>query len=68
MVLIHPLSNPLCPRDRIPYENFEKTPKASGYDPKAYREWNGKKGKTKYSLFSMFRLSEPVCGRNVRHF
>jgi hypothetical protein len=24
MFLIHPLSNPLYPRDKIPYENFEK--------------------------------------------
>ena len=31
-------------------ENFEKTPKTSRYAPKAYNEWDGKRGKSKYYI------------------
>jgi hypothetical protein len=31
-------------------ENFEKSPKTTGYNPKVYKEWNGKRGKSKFSL------------------
>ena len=30
-------------------ECFEKTTKTTGYNPKVYSEWNGKKGKSKFS-------------------
>jgi hypothetical protein len=32
--------------------NFEKSPKTEGYNPKVYKEWDGKKGKSKI-LFGM---------------
>jgi len=31
-------------------ENFEKTPKALRYAPKAYNEWDRKRGKSKYYI------------------
>ena len=31
-------------------ENFEKTPKTVGYNPKVYRKWNGKKCKSNNSI------------------
>ena len=31
-------------------ENFEKPPKTPEYNPQVYRGWNGKVGKSKYSL------------------
>ena len=34
-------------------ENFEKTPKTSRYAPKVYREWGGKRGKSKYSKVNL---------------
>jgi hypothetical protein len=32
-------------------EYFEKPPKTSRYAPKVYREWDGKRGKSKSSIF-----------------
>ena len=31
-------------------EDFEKPSKTSRYTPKVYKEWDGKRGKSKYSI------------------
>ena len=38
-----------CPACKESTENFEKSPKTFEYSPKAYKEWNGKKGRSKDS-------------------
>ena len=37
-------------------ENFEKETKTSGCNPRVYEEWNGEKGKSKYSVLPHKRL------------
>ena len=41
-------------------ENFEKPPKTSRYAPKVYKEWGGKRGKSKFSKVVVDKLISEV--------
>lgn len=50
------LAHPFVPGKEIAeaLEDFEKPPKTPEYNPQVYRGWNGKMGKSKYSLIIVF--------------